>query len=138
VLVSSGFRPQRTLEFIAFSGEEHGYVNGALAGKTGSHHIALDYAQRGVKVAAMLNLDSIGSPFRSCQCEQPCDNPLAAEDNSIGIIANSNIDPSLRDLQIDCVVKYTNQLPLARNAPAASDYQSFRYVRAMLVSTAVS
>lgn len=49
VITASGTRPERTLEFMGYAGEE--------AGLLGSQDIAADYKKRGEKVAAVLQLD---------------------------------------------------------------------------------
>src|SRR5690606_7452875 len=49
VLMDSGYRPDRTIDFIAYAGEEIGLV--------GSQDIAERYKSQGVKVAAVLQLD---------------------------------------------------------------------------------
>jgi leucyl aminopeptidase len=49
VLMDSGYRPDRTIEFMTYAGEEIGLV--------GSQDIAEQYKQQGVKVAAVLQMD---------------------------------------------------------------------------------
>jgi len=49
ILVDSGFRPNRTIEFIAYAAEE--------AGLRGSQGVAQDYRLKGIPVAAVLQLD---------------------------------------------------------------------------------
>jgi len=52
VLAASGFRPERTIEFHGYSGEE--------AGLLGSQAIANYYSNQGVDVVAMMQLDMTG------------------------------------------------------------------------------
>jgi len=52
VLASTGFRPERTLEFHGYAGEE--------AGLLGSQAIANAYSNQGVDVVAMMQLDMTG------------------------------------------------------------------------------
>ncbi len=49
IVAQSGVRPERTLEFITYAGEELGLL--------GSQEIALDYKNRGVAVVAVLQFD---------------------------------------------------------------------------------
>jgi len=51
-LIDSGFRPERTIEFHAYSAEE--------VGLRGSQDIATSYANRGINVVAMLQFDMTG------------------------------------------------------------------------------
>jgi bacterial leucyl aminopeptidase len=48
-MVESGFRPERSIHFIAHAGEEGGLL--------GSRQVAADYRRRGVNVVGMLQLD---------------------------------------------------------------------------------
>lgn len=49
-LVRAGYRPRRTVEFIAFAGEERGWFQGAIQGKAGSRAIAKRYKDLGYVV----------------------------------------------------------------------------------------
>jgi leucyl aminopeptidase len=123
-LVSLGFRPDRTLEFMAFSGEERGIYDGTIHGKTGSELIARHYRSEGRQVVAMLNFDSIGSPFNSTESDG-C-NPLGASDGGIGVFADPIIDASIRDLAASCVDIYSEEPYFALLGPNGnSDHMSF-------------
>jgi len=124
-IVDSGFRPERTLQFILFSGEERGFTNKGWAGKTGSHNIAREYAKTLKRVAFMWNMDSISVPFNSStNGDQP--NPLHAVDNSLGIIAHPAVHPNIPELAADCTLALTTRIPGISPEGAASDFESFQ------------
>lgn len=124
VLAASGLRPERTVQFIAFAGEEQGLLLGEITGTAGSGVMAIQYRKQGKKIAAMLNLDSVGNPFISAQNgNNP--NPLQATDNSIGIFSAASCDPQIWNLSSLLVGLYTNQRPLVRQTAGASDFRSF-------------
>ncbi len=54
VLMETGFYPNRTIEFIAYAGEEKGLL--------GSQDIALKYRRDGKRVAGVLQFDMVGFP----------------------------------------------------------------------------
>jgi len=57
VIAQSGFRPQRTIEFMAYAGEE--------AGLLGSRAIAAAYAKQKRDVVAVMQFDMVAYPSRS-------------------------------------------------------------------------
>lgn len=66
VIAESGFRPARTIEFIAYAGEE--------AGLLGSQDIANSYRQQGKRVVAVLQLDMTMFPGQSREIAMIMDN----------------------------------------------------------------
>jgi hypothetical protein len=96
-LARSGFRPQRTIEFLAFAGEERGIFEGKVTGKAGSKGFAKRYASLGFRVVAMLNLDSIGKNFIVKECEEiHCHNIFNIQnDYSIAIFGNVSAYPQV-------------------------------------------
>lgn len=144
-LVRSGFRPQRTLEFVAFSGEERGIFEGKIVGTAGSQALADRYLKLGYQVVAMLNLDSIGKNFVVSECaEVHCHNIFnIPNDYTIALFGNvsgwptdptgARVSPILRDLIVDSIAKFTTRpiqygpgpMTSGVGSVGASDFASF-------------
>lgn len=114
----SGTRPRRSIEFIAFTGEELGFV--------GSEHLAADYAARGVDVAAFLNLDMIAWPGGAFGMKIICDTttrPLA-ELQSAATRLYTSLDPQI----VQRVPLPSDNYPFQiRGFPAISNIERFEH-----------
>jgi len=104
ILAKNNFKPKRTIEFHGYAAEE--------AGLLGSQVIATDYANRGIDVFGMLQLDMTGYVRSGSQ-------------ECIGILTD-NVSPQLTAFLRQLVDTYTN-LPWANTACgyACSDHASW-------------
>ena len=84
VLIEGGVKPARTLEFVAYAGEELGLI--------GSHYVAESYKVQGLDVAAVLQLEGTMYPGRVPQIALFSDFTDPDVTEFLGRIVNKHLD----------------------------------------------
>lgn len=107
VLVQSGYRPENTVEFHWYAGEEGGLL--------GSQQVFANYSQESVKVKAMLQQDMTGYVTQTIESGNP---------ENIGVVTDF-VDPKLTKY-VELLIKEYTELPYAefQCGYACSDHAS--------------
>jgi len=111
VLLSSGYKPKRTLQFMAYAAEE--------VGLRGSADIADDYAAKGRKVVGALQLDMTNYQGAESDITLISDYTNAAQNDFLANLASSYL-PTLSVVRGECGYACSDHASWTSNGYAAS------------------
>lgn len=115
-MVESGYRPKRSIHFIAHAGEEGGLL--------GSRQVAADYRRRGVNVAGMMQLDMTANQGSADDIYLMTDYTDAGQNDFVADLARSYL-PALRIGRDRCGYGCSDHASwFAEGYPASMPFQS--------------